>query len=64
MAAMFCLELAGKLEVHSLQTNRLLVYSYIHPLTLQHFETFHEASRFFQRAIDIQVNVSSPISAV
>ena len=25
---------------------------------LQHFEKFHEAGRFYQRAIDLQVNVS------
>jgi hypothetical protein len=35
MAAMFCLELAGKLV---------------------HFERLHEATRFYQRAVDVQVN--------
>ena len=29
----------------------------MHCSTLQHFERFHEAVRFFRRAIDLQVNV-------
>ena len=57
MAAMFCLELAGKLEVAVTFSNAGLLSIFQLTLSPQHFERYHEAGRFFHRAIDLQVNV-------
>ena len=59
MAAMFCLELASKLVVGIIPIgNSLPTLCGFCVCGLQHFERFHEAVRFYQRAIDLQVNVS------
>ena len=47
-----------KMGVYTPTALRVCTVALLISLPLQHFEKFHEAARFYQRAIDLQINVS------